>query len=152
MIYERHESAVPREDYERVKEHCVKLKRDLESAKQAAKEAVQQVINRLEIEVMAKVHAEAIAKAAEAECERAWAHAKDALATAREIQKQPPRPPLALSGPVESVKPQPPPGTRAAAAMERARESHGAIVIKQEHMLSMMIALVAFFIGALFHK
>lgn len=150
MIYERHESAVPREDYERVKEHCVKLKRDLESAKQAAKEAVQQVINRLEMEVMAKVHAEAIAKAAEAECERAWAHAKDALATAREIQKQPLRPSPALSSPVESAKPQPPPGTRAAAAMERAQESHGAIIIKQEHLLSMMIALLAFFVGALF--
>ena len=142
MIYERQDSMVPREDYDQVKEHCAKLKRDLETAKAAAKEAVQQVINRLEMEVMAKVHAETLAKAAEAECKRAWAHAKDALATAREIQKK------QLPIPVESLRPQPPPGTRAAAAMER--DTSGALIIRQEHLLSVLIALLAFVIGAVF--
>jgi chromosome segregation ATPase len=149
MVHERNDMVVPREDYDRVKERCVKLKRDLEAAKQAAKEAVQQVINRLELEVMAKIHAESSAKAAEAECDRAWAHAKDALATAREMQKQPARQ-LAVAE-ASSVKPQPPPGTRAAVAMER-QNGNGVVVIRQEHLASIVAALLSFIIGTWFAK
>lgn len=149
MVHERNDMVVPREDYDRVKERCVKLKRDLEAAKQAAKKAVQQVINRLELEVMAKIHAESSAKAAEAECDRAWAHAKDALATAREMQKQPARQ-LAVAE-ASSVKPQPPPGTRAAVAMER-QNGNGVVVIRQEHLASIVAALLSFIIGTWFAK
>lgn len=145
MVHERSDMVVPREDYDRVKERCAKLKRDLEAAKQAAKEAVQQVINRLELEVMAKIHAESIAKAAEAECDRAWAHAKDALATAREMQK-PVRQLSVASAEVSSIKPQPPPGTRAAVAMGR-QNSNGVVVIRQEYLISILVALLSFIIG-----
>ena len=151
MVHERSDMVVPREDYDRVKERCVKLKRDLEAAKQAAKEAVQQVINRLELEVMARIHAESSAKAAEAECNRAWAHAKDALATAREMQKQPARQLSVASAEASSVKPQPPPGTRAAVAMER-QNGNGVVVIRQEHLASIVAALLSFIIGTWFAK
>ena len=148
MVHEKYEPVVPKEDYDRIKEQCTKLREKLDQSKQAAKDAVQQVINRLEIEVMAKVHAESKAKAAEAECERAWAHAKDALATAREVQKQPTRP---LSMSLIDVKPQPPPGTRAAFALERSSTA-GALVLRQEHLAAILVAFVAFILGSVFSK
>ena len=148
MVHEKYEPVVPKEDYDRIKEQCTKLREKLDQSKQAAKDAVQQVINRLEIEVMAKVHAESKAKAAEAECERAWAHAKDALATAREVQKQPTRP---LSMSLIDVKPQPPPGTRAAFALERS-STDGALVLRQEHLAAILVAFVAFILGSVFSK
>ena len=148
MVHEKYEPVVPKEEYDRIKEQCTKLREKLDQSKQAAKDAVQQVINRLEIEVMAKVHAESKAKAAEAECERAWAHAKDALATAREAQKQPTRP-LSMS-PID-VKPQPPPGTRAAFALERS-SNDGVLVLRQEHLAAILVAFVAFILGSVFSK
>ena len=148
MVHEQYEPVVPKEEYDRIKEQCTKLREKLDHSKQAAKDAVQQVINRLEIEVMAKVHAESKAKAAEAECERAWAHAKDALATAREAQKQPTRP---LSTSPIDVKPQPPPGTRAAHALER-KSTDGALVLRQEHLAAILVAFVAFILGSVYSK
>ena len=148
MVHEQYEPGVPKEEYDRIKEQCTKLREKLDHSKQAAKDAVQQVINRLEIEVMAKVHAESKAKAAEAECERAWAHAKDALATAREAQKQPTRP---LSTSPIDVKPQPPPGTRAAHALER-KSTDGALVLRQEHLAAILVAFVAFILGSVYSK
>ena len=148
MVHEQYEPVVPKEEYDRIKEQCTKLREKLDHSKQAAKDAVQQVINRLEIEVMAKVHAESKAKAAEAECERAWAHAKDALATAREAQKQPARP---LSTSPIDVKPQPPPGTRAAHALER-KSTDGALVLRQEHLAAILVAFVAFILGSVYSK
>ena len=148
MVHEQYEPVVPKEEYDRIKEQCTKLREKLDHSKQAAKDAVQQVINRLEIEVMAKVHAESKAKAAEAECERAWAHAKDALATAREAQKQPTRP---LSTSPIDVKPQPPPGTRAAHALERT-STDGALVLRQEHLAAILVAFVAFILGSVYSK
>ena len=148
MVHEQYEPVVPQEEYDRIKEQCTKLREKLDHSKQAAKDAVQQVINRLEIEVMAKVHAESKAKAAEAECERAWAHAKDALATAREAQKQPTRP---LSTSPIDVKPQPPPGTRAAHALER-KSTDGALVLRQEHLAAILVAFVAFILGSVYSK
>ena len=148
MVHEQYEPGVPKEEYDRIKEQCTKLREKLDHSRQAAKDAVQQVINRLEIEVMAKVHAESKAKAAEAECERAWAHAKDALATAREAQKQPTRP---LSTSPIDVKPQPPPGTRAAHALER-KSTDGALVLRQEHLAAILVAFVAFILGSVYSK
>ena len=148
MVHEQYEPGVPKEEYDRIKEQCTKLQEKLDHSRQAAKDAVQQVINRLEIEVMAKVHAESKAKAAEAECERAWAHAKDALATAREAQKQPTRP---LSTSPIDVKPQPPPGTRAAHALER-KSTDGALVLRQEHLAAILVAFVAFILGSVYSK
>ena len=148
MVHEQYEPVVPKEEYDRIKEQCTKLREKLDHSRQAAKDAVQQVINRLEIEVMAKVHAESKAKAAEAECERAWAHAKDALATAREAQKQPTRP---LSTSPIDVKPQPPPGTRAAHALER-KSTDGALVLRQEHLAAILVAFVAFILGSVYSK
>jgi len=148
MVHEQYEPGVPKEEYDRIKEQCTKLREKLDHSKQAAKDAVQQVINRLEIEVMAKVHAESKAKAAEAECERAWAHAKDALATACEAQKQPTRP---LSTSPIDVKPQPPPGTRAAHALER-KSTDGALVLRQEHLAAILVAFVAFILGSVYSK
>ena len=148
MVHEQYEPVVPKEEYDHIKEQCTKLREKLDHSKQAAKDAVQQVINRLEIEVMAKVHAESKAKAAEAECERAWAHAKDALATAREAQKQPTRP---LSTSPIDVKPQPPPGTRAAHALER-KSTDGALVLRQEHLAAILVAFVAFILGSVYSK
>ena len=148
MVHEQYEPGVPKEEYDRIKEQCTKLREKLDHSRQAAKDAVQQVINRLEIEVMAKVHAESKAKAAEAECERAWAHAKDALATAREAQKQPIRP---LSTSPIDVKPQPPPGTRAAHALER-KSTDGALVLRQEHLAAILVAFVAFILGSVYSK
>ena len=148
MVHEQYEPVVPKEEYDRIKEQCTKLREKLDHSKQAAKDAVQQVINRLEIEVMAKVHAESKAKAAEAECERAWAHAKDALATAREAQKQPTRP---LSTSPIDVTPQPPPGTRAAHALER-KSTDGALVLRQEHLAAILVAFVAFILGSVYSK
>ena len=148
MVHEQYEPVVPQEEYDRIKEQCTKLREKLDHSRQAAKDAVQQVINRLEIEVMAKVHAESKAKAAEAECERAWAHAKDALATAREAQKQPTRP---LSTSPIDVKPQPPPGTRAAHALER-KSTDGALVLRQEHLAAILVAFVAFILGSVYSK
>lgn len=150
MIYDRAEPSVSKEEYDRVKELCSKLKRELAKTKTAAKEAMQQVINRLEIEVVEKVHAQSSAKAAEAESARAWAHAKDALATTREVQKAMATTKLLSS---DGIKPQPPVGTLARDAMDRKLlASDGAIVVRQEHLLAIFMAFVAFIIGSLLNK
>lgn len=150
MIYDRAELSVSKEEHDRVKELCSKLKRELAKTKTAAKEAMQQVINRLEIEVVEKVHAQASAKAAEAESARAWAHAKDALATTREVQKA--MATTKLLSP-DAIKPQPPIGTLARDAMDRkSLASDGAIVVRQEHLLAIFMAFVAFIVGSLLNK
>jgi len=150
MIYDRAELSVSKEEHDRVKELCSKMKRELAKTKAAAKEAMQQVINRLEIEVVEKVHAQASAKAAEAESARAWAHAKDALATTREVQKAMATTKLLSS---DAIKPQPPVGTLARDAMDRkSLASDGAIVMRQEHLLAIFMAFVAFIIGSLLNK
>ena len=150
MIYDRAELSVSKEEHDRVKELCSKLKRELAKTKTAAKEAMQQVINRLEIEVVEKVHAQASAKAAEAESARAWAHAKDALATTRDVQKA--MATTKLLSP-DAIKPQPPVGTLARDAMDRkSLASDGAIVVRQEHLLAIFMAFVAFIIGSLLNK
>lgn len=150
MIYDRAELSVSKEEHDRVKEVCSKLKRELAKTKTAAKEAMQQVINRLEIEVVEKVHAQASAKAAEAESARAWAHAKDALATTREVQKA--MATTKLLSP-DAIKPQPPIGTLARDAMDRkSLASDGAIVVRQEHLLAIFMAFVAFIVGSLLNK
>jgi WD40 repeat protein/chromosome segregation ATPase len=156
MIHERVDPMVPKSEYDKLKELCARLKRDLAHAKQTAKEAVQQVINRLEIEVMAKVHAEAAAKSAQAECERAWSHAKDALAAMQknvaataaasaQVHK-----PMSLA---DALKPQPPPGTRAASELEKKSANADALfVMRQEHVPSIIFAFLAFLVGALLSK
>jgi len=153
MIYDRAELSVPKEEHDRVKESCSKLKRELAKTKTAAKEAMRQVINRLEIEVVEKVHAQASAKAAEAESARAWAHAKDALATTREVQKAMATTKLLSSPHADAIKPQPPVGTLARDAIDRKSfASNGAIMVRQEHLLAIFIAIVAFIIGSLLNK
>ena len=153
MIYDRAELSVPKEEHDRVKESCSKLKRELAKTKTAAKEAMRQVINRLEIEVVEKVHAQASAKAAEAESARAWAHAKDALATTREVQQAMATTKLLSSPHADAIKPQPPVGTLARDAIDRKSfASNGAIMVRQEHLLAIFIAIVAFIIGSLLNK
>jgi len=156
MIHERVDPMVPKSEYDKLKELCVRLKRDLAHAKQTAKDAVQQVINRLEIEVMAKVHAEAAAKSAQAECERAWSHAKDALAAmqknvaATAAASAQANKPMSLA---DTLKPQPPPGTRAASELEKKSASADALfVMRQEHVPSIIFAFLAFLVGALLSK
>lgn len=156
MIHERVDPMVPKSEYDKLKELCLRLKRDLAHAKQTAKDAVQQVINRLEIEVMAKVHAEAAAKSAQAECERAWSHAKDALAAmqknvaATAAASAQAHKPMSLA---DALKPQPPPGTRAASELEKKSANADALfVMRQEHVPSIIFAFLAFLVGALLSK
>jgi hypothetical protein len=49
------------------------------------------------------------------------------------------------------VKPQPPPGTRAAFALERS-STDGALVLRQEHLAAILVAFVAFILGSVFSK
>ena len=158
MIHERVDPVVPKSEYDKLKDLCVRLKRDLASSKQAAKEAVQQVINRLEIEVMAKVHAEAAAKFAQAECERAWSHAKDAIAKIGTVHKNMSTATASMTKPLsfavaEALKPQPPPGTRAASAQElKLNQPEALFVMRQEHLPSIIFAFLSLLVGMLLAK